>query len=863
MFVGADRHTKVDRLVSLFDRVRDEAIPMLVVYIAPPGCGKTRIVQEFYRRLAASQPDPRYWPDSLVPEPSIGTPGLADLTVGRKIVRHITLSVPEAAKIPWLWLAPPSARLGDGSPAPGLGHLTTQVAPHLRHLAARLHSPDEPEPNLNHGDSAGALVTTLNDLADRLGTVIVLDDAHDLDAATVRFVADVLGSDLPVLFVATTWPDRLNARNSPFTRYLAEAATADRILQVPLDPLTTDDIVGYVGRRFPGTDPATAAALADRTDRNPYLLRLLLGTPQVRSAIRDGRIALAPDDVGRLRGGVERLLRIHWTQLPIGVRQTLVTAALLGESVPEAVLIEAIASLRPAGGLAAALASGWLRATGSGTVEFVERLRYQTARAAAPDVLSPAQRRAVLTDALDAVRHLLGDRTHPPDAATRHVLLATHVGLAAAGVEPNVLAAAASAAALADRARAQQRFQEAIRYLERAVAWTKRGGQRASRQLVGYAVELATLIRVELGRARSETAALNALKLAETQLPAHDELRIQAMLALARARRRRADWQAYQDCLRLLRRAERLVRSLPDPSPELIRDLWAFQASIAGYEGRRSEARDRARRLVAYCERLYGPYHRHTLAAIDDFAFHALRADDLTAAVEARRRILARRLNHANGSGQGQTAQARANLAGTLVRLDDAGTTQAGTTQAGTTQAGTTQAGTTQAGTDRAGSADAGVLDEAEQLAVDAYTTWSRSYGIDADRTQQARLVLAQVLQRRGLRAERAGDLSQARDLFERAARETAAICDLRADRAAASRSLALMRHGVSLACLRDDTAIGVLTEALRLRENGLRQDRTVWEVRECAEFLSWAHQRFGSQREAITIRRLYRLRGD
>lgn len=832
MFVGADRHAEVDRLVSLFDRARDEANPMLVVYIAPPGWGKTRIVQEFYRRLAASQPEPRYWPDSLVPEPANGA---SDLTAGRKTVRHLALSVPEGAKIPWLWLAPPSARLGDGSPASALGDLTTQVAPHLHHLAARLHAPDEPEPNLNHGDSAGALVTTLNDLADRLGTVIVLDDAHDLDAATVRFVADVLCSDLPVLFVATTWPDRLDARNSPFTRYLAEAATADRILRVPLDPLTTDDIVGYVGQRFPGTDPATAAALADRTDRNPHLLRLLLGAPQVRSAIRDGRIALAPDDVDRLRGGVERLLRTQWTQLPTGVRQTLVTAALLGESVPEAVLIAAIGPLRPVGGLATALASSWLCATGSGTVEFSERLRYETARAAAPDVLSSTQRRAVLTDALDAVRHLLGDRAHPPDAATRHVLLATHVGLAAAGVEPNVLAAAASAAALADRARTQQRFQEAIRYLERAVAWTKRGGQRASRQLVGYAVELATLIRVELGRARSETAALNALKLAETHLPAHDELRIQAMLTLARARRRRADWQAYQDSLRMLRQAERLVRSLPDPSPELIRDLWAFQASIAGYEGRRSEARDRARRLVAYCERLYGPYHRHTLAAIDDFAFHALRADDLATAVEARRRILARRLNHAHGSGQGQTAQARTNLAGTLVRLDDAGTDQA----------------------------DAGVLDEAEQLAADAYTTWSRSYGVDADRTQQARLVLARVWQRRGLRAERAGDLSQARELFERAARETAAICELRADRAAAPRSLALMRHGVSLACMRDDTAIEVLTEALRLRENGLRQDRTVWEVRECAEFLSWAHQRLDSQREAMTIRRSYRLRGD
>ena len=55
VFVGESRKRAVDHLVALFDEVRNGSGSRVVVFASQPGWGKTRIVQEFYRRLAASQ----------------------------------------------------------------------------------------------------------------------------------------------------------------------------------------------------------------------------------------------------------------------------------------------------------------------------------------------------------------------------------------------------------------------------------------------------------------------------------------------------------------------------------------------------------------------------------------------------------------------------------------------------------------------------------------------------------------------------------------------------------------------------------------------------------------------------------------
>jgi hypothetical protein len=84
LFVGAMRNAQVKSLLAACELTSSSRESALVVFVAPPGTGKTRIIQEFYRELAAVQPDPPYWPRSLVDEEHDGGLGLRELTAARK-----------------------------------------------------------------------------------------------------------------------------------------------------------------------------------------------------------------------------------------------------------------------------------------------------------------------------------------------------------------------------------------------------------------------------------------------------------------------------------------------------------------------------------------------------------------------------------------------------------------------------------------------------------------------------------------------------------------------------------------------------------------------------------------------------------
>lgn len=64
-FVGEERVRTVSDLVGAYRACCDDHGSRLVLIEGHPGVGKTRIVQEFYDQLSASQPDPPYWPRLL------------------------------------------------------------------------------------------------------------------------------------------------------------------------------------------------------------------------------------------------------------------------------------------------------------------------------------------------------------------------------------------------------------------------------------------------------------------------------------------------------------------------------------------------------------------------------------------------------------------------------------------------------------------------------------------------------------------------------------------------------------------------------------------------------------------------------
>ncbi|MEJ2859143.1 MULTISPECIES: ATP-binding protein [unclassified Saccharothrix] len=800
MFVGAERRAEVARLRGQFEELRRDRATRMVVYVSPPGWGKTRIVQEFYRSLAEAQAAPAYWPESIVGEVSGGS--TVELVAARKAIRPKVVASGGPGP-DWLWLAVASGRLSDKSPAPALPALIEQIDDHRGEAATR-------------GTAGPAEVAAV--LARwGLPAVVVLDDAHDLDKSTVEFIEEAFLLRCPVLFIATTWSFANGAPNQ-FQRLLGRFSGRDGVTTVELAKLSSGDLAEFLLWCHPRTDLGTVHLLADRVDGNPYALRLMLNTPRVLSTIGDGRIALAREEIAELGGTLGDLLTEHWESLPVGVQQVLCVAALLGETLVAEVLEECLRVVGPLSGSQHALDSGWVRsANGSARViEFAERMRHDHALSQAPHVLSRAQLNDVKHAALRAIKAVL--RREDGDSLVRNTLVALHVTLAESGLEDDVVAAAGSATELAARARHEHRRLDTIRHLSSAIEWLSRSDPVPWTRLVECHLELSAARRTEVSRAAGEANARKALELAEDHLGTGFDIRIRARCALAMSRLRREDVDAYSSALRLLGECDELAKKVM-MSPIARRDLLNARYSAAAQEGDYPRAIAVMDELALHCERHLGKTHHLTLEALESLGYSALRAGDVHRSIELRREILSRRTSIAPTAGRLQLASVSNNLAVTLLE-----------------------------------SGDDSALAEAEELARSALDTWAVAYGYDGLRPQRARLVLAWLHQRRGLAAEGRGENDLAAGHFRDAVTDTARIVELRRDDEPPNRANAFLRHGLSLACERRVESITVLGKALAVRQGELRQDDGFYEVRRCALALVWAYRRLGWTAEANAV---------
>ena len=127
-FVGGDRRQLVDSLVVAFDSIVQVPGPQMVVLSAPSGEGKTRIIQEFYRRIAASQPTPAYWPAEIVAE------DVDDWKNDRKRLAVAAFTPASGANIPWLYWSVSCRRRSDNTPAQALFDDQTQFQAHAEPL---------------------------------------------------------------------------------------------------------------------------------------------------------------------------------------------------------------------------------------------------------------------------------------------------------------------------------------------------------------------------------------------------------------------------------------------------------------------------------------------------------------------------------------------------------------------------------------------------------------------------------------------------------------------------------------------------------------------------------------------------------
>ena len=135
-FVGASRIALVEALLDAFDRVRTSCEPLWISLESPTGWGKTRVVQEFYKRLAEErQRVPHYWPNTLLD--SAGDARALSTPEGRRKRVYPERPTRAAGSEPeWFWWGV-SCAFRHGTPTESLADDLNQLRVHIDHLEHR------------------------------------------------------------------------------------------------------------------------------------------------------------------------------------------------------------------------------------------------------------------------------------------------------------------------------------------------------------------------------------------------------------------------------------------------------------------------------------------------------------------------------------------------------------------------------------------------------------------------------------------------------------------------------------------------------------------------------------------------------
>lgn len=161
-FVGRHREALVERLRAHVEETAAARRPRLVTLEAGTGWGKTRLVQELYARLAATQPSPGYWPPTVLGAAG----GQLGLEARRKRLFPATFTPPEGAVPHWFWWGITASAHRSGTAVQALAQDLVQVEAHTPALERRwrqLAGVKEKAGRLLRGEDAAELGALLRD----------------------------------------------------------------------------------------------------------------------------------------------------------------------------------------------------------------------------------------------------------------------------------------------------------------------------------------------------------------------------------------------------------------------------------------------------------------------------------------------------------------------------------------------------------------------------------------------------------------------------------------------------------------------------------------------------------------------------
>ncbi|HET6509560.1 MAG TPA: hypothetical protein VFG42_22365 [Baekduia sp.] len=542
-FRGQAHQAVVEQLLADHAQVIAAGRPRLSVVAGAPGVGKSRVLLELYRALAADQDDPAYWP---APDaewsgyPPDVQPGKALMTffwwgiscpspAGQRTVQILGDRFTQVAVHGEILVAEQrvattaSGEVTGGAKDLAAGVLSDLVpggatAVALGRSLLRVVGAGARERSLRHRLAEGAVldatdaerrdlversVEILDLLAERVPVVVAVDDAQWSDPSLRRLLEEISAGVGPVHVVLVL---QEAAIDDPWLAELMARFPARALHD--LGELSEGDALALVSGAAPNGPLAVARALARKSSGNPRSLSLLLQLAQ----IHDGEIRAGLTDVAEMADRFADQLAVVWDEiLPPSVKRVLsagaLTATRAGSFYVPPVLdalpaLDALPTLdgeaATADGLREVVASatrrGWLQRQGD-VARFDQPQHGTVARTRT--VLLRDQREAVLDDVAGRLVELGRTRAIdrlPLDA--RRVALETHVRLARDGRIDDPLVAADAAFDLSALLAEAGDTTAALPLRREAIDWARRAGV-TDRQLLNLRSTLLDLLRRE------------------------------------------------------------------------------------------------------------------------------------------------------------------------------------------------------------------------------------------------------------------------------------------------------------------------------------------------------------------------------
>ena len=346
--VGRDE--QLEKLRSLF-AISAAGRGRVCFLVGEPGIGKSRLLAEFRRAAEAGPASDEAQDGQSVTDGS--RPAWVEgrcVSYGRNLPYHLLIDVVRSILgIPFVATEEDARAALDRqlSELVGTGE-AGDIAPYLAHLLDLPLRPDETdrariEPDVMQGRYVASLVRLLRALASRGPIVMVAEDLHWADPASVEVLKQLLplAAQLPVLVIAATRAETDTAGWALLAQ--ARELFGEALTEIRLDPLSeaeSRDLVAHLLEieSLPG---AVRDLILARAEGNPFFVEEVVRMLIERGVIerRDDRwVANAEVGSVEIPETLHGLLLARIDQLPDDAKRSLRVAAVIGRQFPVRVL---------------------------------------------------------------------------------------------------------------------------------------------------------------------------------------------------------------------------------------------------------------------------------------------------------------------------------------------------------------------------------------------------------------------------------------------------------------------------------------------------------------------------------------------